>query len=247
MAEFVYEDLLPLGGRPDGLPAAHHRGRAHGRRAGRAHVPRGRPRGAPAADRDGDARHRPLPAPGAPGPAAPDHRRPRAPATTTGSSRSTCSRTPTSRPAACCRCARTPAPRSSWASAASTCSTDGQRRRERHRQRRVRRLHPAQPALLADGADHDVGGEEHRLQPARADRALRRHRARARDVVQVPVHGQGRRLGQQVLPLPGDQGGPEPAAAAAPSSTRSCAPWARRPARRTTWPSSSAARRPSSP
>ncbi len=29
--------------------------------------------------------------------------------------------------------------------------------------------------------------------------------------VQVPVHGQGRRLGEQVLPVPGDQGGPEPA------------------------------------
>ena len=33
-----------------------------------------------------------------------------------------------------------------------------------------------------------------------------------RDGVQVPVHGQGRRLGQQVVPLPGDQGGPEPRA-----------------------------------
>ena len=30
--------------------------------------------------------------------------------------------------------------------------------------------------------------------------------------VQVPLHGQGRRLGQQVVPLPGDQGGPEPEA-----------------------------------
>ena len=40
---------------------------------------------------------------------------------TTASSRSTCSRTPTSRPAACCPCARTPARRSSWASAASRC------------------------------------------------------------------------------------------------------------------------------
>ena len=89
--------------------------------------------------------------------------------------------------------------------------TTGGHGRGGDRPRRVRRLHPAQPALLADGAAHDVGGEEHRLQPARPDRALRRHRARARDVVQVPLHGQGRRLGQQVLPLPGDQGGPEPA------------------------------------
>ena len=45
-----------------------------------------------------------------------------------------------------------------------------------HRARRLRRLHPAQPALLADGAADDVGREEHRLQPARADRALRRRR-----------------------------------------------------------------------
>ena len=45
--------------------------------------------------------------------------------------------------------------------------------------RGLRRLHAAQPALLADGADHDVGGEEHRLQPARPGRALRRHRRRA--------------------------------------------------------------------
>ena len=32
--------------------------------------------------------------------------------------------------------------------------------------------------------------------------------------VQVPVHGQGRRLGQQVVPLPGDQGAAQPDAAA---------------------------------
>ena len=30
--------------------------------------------------------------------------------------------------------------------------------------------------------------------------------------VQVPLHGQGRRLGQQVVPLPGDQGDPQPEA-----------------------------------
>ncbi len=30
--------------------------------------------------------------------------------------------------------------------------------------------------------------------------------------LQVPVHGQGRRVGQQVLPVPGDQGGAEPGA-----------------------------------
>ena len=40
-------------------------------------------------------------------------------------------------------------------------------------------------------------------------------RGRPRAGVQVPLHGQGRRLGQQVLPLPGDEGGPEPQADAA--------------------------------
>ena len=42
------------------------------------------------------------------------------------------------------------------------------------------------------------------------DRALL-HAGHVREAgVQVPVHGQGRRLGQQVLPLPGDEGRPEP-------------------------------------
>ena len=38
---------------------------------------------------------------------------------------------------------------------------------------------------------------------------------RAEPGVQVPLHGQGRRLGQQVVPLPGDEGDPEPDADAA--------------------------------
>ena len=49
----------------------------------------------------------------------------------------------------------------------------GARRRRGDLARRVRRLHQAQPALLPARAAHDVGGEEHRHQPARADRALR--------------------------------------------------------------------------
>ena len=60
---------------------------------------------------------------------------------------------------------------------------------------------------------------------------------RARELLQVPVHGEGRRLGEQVLPVPGDQGGAQPRRHADASSTRSCAPSARRRARRTTWPS----------
>ena len=47
-----------------------------------------------------------------------------------------------------------------------------------------------------------------RHQSPRADRDLRDRRRR----LQAPVHGQGRRLGQQEVPLPGDQGGAEPEA-----------------------------------
>src|SRR5215470_8327305 len=55
----------------------------------------------------------------------------------------------------------------------------------------ARGVYDAEPALLADGAADDVGREEHRLQPPRPGRALRHRRGR----LQVPVHGQGRRLG----------------------------------------------------
>ena len=65
------------------------------------------------------------------------------------------------------------------------------------------RYSPARPA------DH-VGRAQHRHQPAGPDRDLRRGPGRAPGRVQVPLHGQGRRLGQQVLPLPGDQGAAEP-------------------------------------
>ena len=49
----------------------------------------------------------------------------------------------------------------------------------------------------------------HRQQPAGADRAVRGHHPRPREPVQVPLHGQGRRIGQQVVPVPGNQGHPE--------------------------------------
>ena len=110
--------------------------------------------------------------------------------------------------------------------------------------RRLRRLHEAEPALLPDRAAHDVRREEHRHQPAGADRDLLDPATASR--VQVPLHGQGRRLGEQVLPLPGDQGAPQPGADAARSSTRRSARSAPPRARRTTSPSSSAARAPSS-
>ena len=135
----------------------------------------------------------------------------------------------------------------------------GHRHRDRHGQEGPVRLHRrrrrggasraassttythGEPALLADGAARHVQGEEHRHQPARADRALRHRRRR----LQVPVHGQGRRLGQQELPVPGDQGAPEPRQPAEVRRGQAAARSAPRRARPTTWRSSSAARRPS--
>ena len=108
--------------------------------------------------------------------------------------------------------------------------------------RHLRRVHQAQPALLADGPADHVGREEHRLQPARPDRAVRDRRRR----VQVPVHGQGRRQRQQVVPLPGDQGGPQRGLHDEVPGARRSARSAPPPARRTTWRSSSAAPAPSS-
>ncbi len=63
-----------------------------------------------------------------------------------------------------------------------------------------------QPALLAGRADLDVRGEEHPQQHAGAGRDLRRGRGR----LQAPVHRQGRRLGQQGVPVPGDAVDPHP-------------------------------------
>ena len=59
-----------------------------------------------------------------------------------------------------------------------------------------------QPALLPGRPAHDVQREEQREQPAGADRHLRQ----ARRQLRVPLPGQGRRLGQQDLPVPADQG-----------------------------------------
>ena len=81
----------------------------------------------------------------------------------------------------------------------------GLRRRRAALPRHLRRLPGAQPALLPDGAAVDVRGEEHRHEPARPGRPLRNPRRR----LPVPVHRQGRRLGEQVLPVPGDEGDPE--------------------------------------
>ena len=114
------------------------------------------------------------------------------------------------------------------------------RRRSRAQPGHPQGLHRDQPALQPDGAARHVQGGQHRHQPAGADRPLRHQGQR----LQVHVHGQGRRLGQQELSLPGDQGAAESEAPGCSSSTRRSARSAPPPARPTTSPSSSAARRP---
>ena len=191
------------------VPAGDHRGGLD-LRGRRADVPQGRPRGDPAAHRRGDARHQPLPAAGSPGPAAQDHRRP-------GGVRQRPLRR--ARPAEerqhlrRRRAADVPGHRHRDRDGQEVRGRAHRRRRRRGDQpRRLRRLHEAQPALLPARAADDVRGEEHRHQPAGPDRALLDARQGRQAGVQVPLHGQGRRLGQQVVPLPGDEGGPQPAA-----------------------------------
>ena len=90
------------------------------------------------------------------------------------------------------------------------------RRRGGARGRRARFLPQAQSALLAAGADLHVRGEEHALQHAGAGRDLCRRPGR-RGRLQVPVHRQGRRLRQQVVPVPGDARRSSPTTACSPS------------------------------
>ena len=85
---------------------------------------------------------------------------------------------------------------------------DRRQRRGGHLPRHLRGLRRAPPALLADGAHLVLGRAQHRHQPARPDRAVRGAGADAE--VRVAGAGQGRRLGQQDLPLPGDEGAAEP-------------------------------------
>ena len=204
--------LRPAADRPrrDPVPAGHHRRGVH-LRGGRAHVPEGLARGHRGPDRRGDARHQPLPATRAPRAAAQDHRRP-------GVERERQVRGP--RPAQerehlrGRRAADVPGHRHRDRDGQEVRRGPHRRRRRRgDQQGRVRRLHEAQPALLPARAAEHVGGEEHRHQPARPDRALLRARpGREEAGVQVPVHGQGRRVGEQVVPVPGDQGRLEPPA-----------------------------------
>ena len=173
MAEFAYEDLLPIGA--DETPYRLLRPRACARVDGRgAHVPRGRARGAAPAHRDRDARHRALPAPGAP-PAAREH-----------------PRRPGGEQQRQVRRAR-PAQERQHRGRRHPADVPGHRHRDRHGQARPARPHRGrdEEAISRGVYDaytrlnlrysqmaplDDVGGAEHRLQPARAGRALRRHR-----------------------------------------------------------------------
>ena len=83
---------------------------------------------------------------------------------------------------------------------------DGSRRRRAHLERDLEDLHRGEPPLFADGRAHDVRGGQHRQQPAGADRHLRD----AGHGVQAALRREGRRLGEQERPLPGDEGAPEP-------------------------------------
>ena len=221
------------------LPAPDRGGRVDGR-GGRPQLPPGRARGAHAPHPRGVPRHRALVAPRPPPPAAPHPRRPR------GIGQRPVRR---ARPAEERQHRRRR--RAADVPGHGHGDRDGQagrarahrrRRRAGHQPRHPADLRDVEPALLADGPAHHVGREEHRHEPARPDRALRDGGRR----LQAAVHGQGRRLGQQELPVPGDQSRPEPVLDAASSSTRSCARSEPPPARRITWPSSSAARPPNS-
>ena len=125
MTDFAYEDLLPLGAdeTPYRLLTTDGVVDVRGRRAHASSQVEPEALRLLTAEAMHDIAHYLRPAHLAA--AAHDPRRPRGAAATTGSSRSTCSRTPTSPPAACCRCARTPAPRSSWAREAERVLTGG--------------------------------------------------------------------------------------------------------------------------
>ena len=99
---------------------------------------------------------------------------------------------------------------------------DRWRRRGGARRGRARCLSQAQSALFAARADFHVRGEEHALEHAGAGRDLRRGRRRTRRRLQVSVHRQGRRLGQQIVSVPGDALDPDARAPCWPSSRRRC-------------------------
>ena len=78
---------------------------------------------------------------------------------------------------------------------------------EAHRARRLRDVpHERTCATRRSRRSTCIEEKNTGYEPARADRALRDRRRR----LQVPLHGEGRRLGEQELPVPGDQGAPQP-------------------------------------
>ena len=209
MAEFDYEDLLPIGPDQTEYRLLTTEGVSTVEGPGGRTFLQVEPEALRTLTR-GHARHRALPAPRPPGPAAPDHRRPR------GHQQRQVRR---ARPAQERQHRRRRAP----------ADVPGHRHRDRHgqarparphrRHRRARHRHGvydaytrlnlrySQMAPITTWEEKNTGSNL----PG-PDRALRRHRRGPRDHLQVPLHGQGRRQRQQVLPLPGDQGRPEPRA-----------------------------------
>ena len=128
----------------------------------------------------------------------------RRPPTTTSSWPTRCCSTSAWPPRASCRPARTPARPSASGTRARTSGREPTTPSASPGS--LRDLQGAQPPLFAGRALHDDRREELGHEPSGADRHLRRQ---ARHGVRVPLHHQGRRLGQQDLPLPADQGAAE--------------------------------------
>ena len=207
LRDFAYSDMLPLGADDHRLPAGVDRGGVHHRGRG-PEVLEGRAGGADPAHVGGHARHQPLPALRPP-PAAPQHpRRPRG----LGQRPLRGNRAAPERQH---RGRRDPAhvPGHRHRGDHGPQGRAGAHLRRRRRSRlpgRVRHLPHVQPALLAARPARHVHGGQHPEQPARPDRDPLQAGRRLRAV----LHGQGRRLGQQVVPLPEDQGPAQRAVAA---------------------------------
>ena len=186
------------------VPPSHQRRRAHDRSRGTP-APRGRSGRPDAADSRGDARHRALPATWAPGTAASDPRR-------SGGIAQRSVR----RPRAACGTRRIAAggvlPRCQDTGTAIVVGKKGELvltggGDEAAIARGVFDTYQTSNLRYSQMAPLDMYRRgEHRQQPPRADRDLRDRRRR----VPVPLHGQGRRLGQQELPVPGDEGAAQP-------------------------------------
>ena len=159
----------------------------------------GRARGDARAGRGRVHRHQSSAAPRASRAASSTSSRTRRRPITTSSSPTTFSRTPTSRPAACCRCARTPAPPSSWARRAGS---SGPRATTRPRSPRARAT-PTSSATCAIRSSRRSPCSRRRIPRSNMPAQVEIY-AGGRGRLQVSVHRQGRRLGQQGVSVPGD-------------------------------------------